>query len=229
MPEYAYPGGELEIFAEAVHWKRYLRSMLAGYLRGRVLEVGAGIGANTRVLCAEGRGEWVCLEPDAALSARARVPEGVVWIRGSIADLPPAELFDCILYLDVLEHIADDGGELARARDHLRPGGVLAVAAPAHQSLYTPFDARIGHYRRYDKCGIRKAGPEGMALETLRYLDAAGLLASAGNRLLLRQSDPSRGQVLFWNRVLVPCSRVLDPLLGYRLGKSILAVWRKPM
>ena len=35
------------------------------------------------------------------------------------------------------------------------------------------------------------------------------------------------GQILFWDRVLVRLSRALDPLLGYRVGKSILGVWRK--
>jgi hypothetical protein len=171
----------------------------------------------------------VCLEPDPALSGKAQVPPGVRWMGGSLADLPASERFDCILYLDVLEHIADDAGELERARGHLLPGGALAVAVPAHQYLYTPFDARIGHHRRYDKAGMRRIGPTGLELETLRYLDTAGLAASGANRLLLRQSEPSLGQVLFWDRVLVPCSRLLDPLTGYRLGKSLLAIWRKPV
>jgi SAM-dependent methyltransferase len=228
MPERTYPGSELDIFAEAVNWKGYLRTMLAGYLRGSVLEVGAGTGATTRVLCGDIHGEWVCLEPDPALSGKARVPPGINWICGSLADLPLSALFDCVLYVDVLEHIADDSAELRRASGHLRPGGAMVVVAPAHQRLYSPFDARIGHYRRYDKATIREAGPDGMALETLRYLDTAGLLVSAANRMLLRQSEPSLGQVLFWDRAVVPCSRVLDRLLRYRLGKSILAVWRKP-
>jgi 2-polyprenyl-3-methyl-5-hydroxy-6-metoxy-1,4-benzoquinol methylase len=227
MPEQTYPGTELDLFARALNWKRYLRRMLAGYLQGRVLEVGAGIGATTCVLCENHHGEWVCLEPDPELSARACVPSGVTWKRGNLIDIPAFELFDCILYMDVLEHIADDRLELERARDHLNANGVIVVAAPAHQSLYSPFDASIGHYRRYDKETIRQASPEGVVIETLRYMDAAGLLASAGNRVLLRQSDPSLKQVLFWDRVLVPCSRVLDRLLGYRIGKSILAVWRR--
>lgn len=227
MPEQTYPGTELEIFAEAHNWKRYLRSTVAEYLQGRVLEVGAGIGATTLALHQNHPGEWVCLEPDPELSAKARVPPGVAWVRGELKDLPASELFDCILYMDVLEHIHDDHSELARARDLLRARGVVVVVAPAHQSLYSPFDASIGHFRRYDKASVRKATPEGMELEDLRYLDAAGLAASAGNRVLLRQSDPSLSQVLFWDRVLVPCSRVLDWLLRYQIGKSILAVWRK--
>ena len=66
----------------------------------------------------------------------------------SITDAAP---FDTILYVDVLEHIADDAAELARARRLLTPEGNLVVLAPAHQSLFSPFDAAVGHYRRYDE------------------------------------------------------------------------------
>ena len=47
---YSYVGNELELFAEAVHWKRYFRSAIADRLVGDVLEVGAGIGETARHL-----------------------------------------------------------------------------------------------------------------------------------------------------------------------------------
>jgi hypothetical protein len=61
----------------------------------------------------------------------------------------------------------------------------------------------------------------------LRYLDAVGMLASTANRLLLKQSTPSPAQIALWDRALVTASRVVDPLLGYTLGKSVLGVWRR--
>jgi hypothetical protein len=64
-------------------------------------------------------------------------------------------------------------------------------------------------------------------LVRLRYLDSVGLGASMANKLLLRSASPAVGQIGFWDRVLVRASTVFDPLLGYRLGKSILGVWRK--
>jgi hypothetical protein len=69
--------------------------------------------------------------------------------------------------------------------------------------------------------------PRTLRLVKLDYLDAAGLLASAGNRVVLRRSMPKIWQILLWDRVGVPVSRVIDPLLGGRVGKSVLAVWRK--
>ena len=38
---------------------------------------------------------------------------------------------------------------------------------------------------------------------------------------------PTPGQIALWDRVMVPISRLLDPVLGYRLGKSVMGVWRK--
>ena len=42
--------------------------------------------------------------------------------------------FDCILYIDVLEHIENDRQELIEAKKRLKPGGRLIILAPAHQN-----------------------------------------------------------------------------------------------
>jgi len=75
---------------------------------------------------------------------------------------------------------------------------------------------------------LQKLTPaEGLKRVRLRYLDSAGLLASLANRLLLKSATPTQRQILFWDRILVRISRLLDPLSGYNLGKSLLAVWKK--
>ena len=57
------------------------------------------------------------------------------------------------------------------------------------------------------------------------YLDAVGMAASLANRLLLRASMPTDGQIKFWDRMLVPVSRVIDPVLARSIGKSVVAIW----
>ena len=109
----------------------------------------------------------------------------------------------------------------------LRPGGHVVALSPAHQSLYTPFDAAIGHHRRYSKKTIAALTPSGLRLVRLRYLDAVGMLASLGNRLILNQNMPTAKQVALWDGVLVRLSRLVDPVTAYSLGKSVLAVWTK--
>lgn len=232
---YTYVGEELDLFRHAKNWKAYWGSQVLPFVRGRVLEVGAGTGNNAATLIAARRHEaWTCLEPDPALlpalterCAEVSPDETVEVIEGTLAALKLERTFDTLLYIDVLEHIERDHAELKTAAAHLAPGGHLIVLSPAHQALFSPFDKAVGHYRRYSVAQLLAAGPQGLKPRVARYLDAVGLLASTANRLLLRQSMPNVGQLKTWDRWMVPLSKALDPILGYRLGKSVLGVWTK--
>jgi SAM-dependent methyltransferase len=226
LTPYQYAGSELEIFEKARNWKAYWRGAIEPYLRGSVLEVGAGLGANTRELASSAFDRWTCLEPDEALLEQIEPADGRELVLGDLSALNSSRLFDAILYVDVLEHIEDDSGELRRAAGHLNPGGALIVLSPAHPFLYTPFDKAIGHYRRYTRQSLAAAAPCNLHREQLVYLDSVGMLASLANRLFLNQSMPTAAQIHTWDSYLVPCSRVIDPLFFGAVGKSVLGVWR---
>jgi hypothetical protein len=49
--------------------------------------------------------------------------------------------------------------------------------------------------------------------------------ASLANRFILAATTPSTRQIAFWDKVLVPVSRVPDNVTGQKFGKSIVAVW----
>jgi SAM-dependent methyltransferase len=232
--ERAYEGTELDLFLAARNWKAYWSRRLRPHLGETVLEVGAGFGSNTPLLFGPAQKRWVCLEPDASLAARIpghlkKYPwAGQIETRvGTLNDVPPVETFDTLLYIDVLEHIEDDRAEMRAALQRLKPGGRIIVLSPAHPWLFTPFDQAIGHYRRYTKSSLRDCTPPGARLVELDYLDSMGLLASGANRLLLQQSMPTARQIQFWDRWLVTTSRVLDPLLGFCVGKTVTGIWAK--
>jgi cyclopropane fatty-acyl-phospholipid synthase-like methyltransferase len=234
MKPYRYVGEELDVFAHAHNWKTYLRSAIGGHLTGDVLEVGAGIGGTTRVFCDGQQRSWTCLEPDPHLVARLErsiaerpLPIAPRIAIGTLIDLPAEPAYDAILYIDVLEHIEDDRTELKRASARLKRNGVVVVLSPAHQQLYTAFDANIGHFRRYNSSMFRALTPPATMLETLRYLDSAGMLLTTANRFFLRSGQPTLAQVRLWDRFFVATSRRIDPLLGYRVGKSLLGIWRQ--
>jgi SAM-dependent methyltransferase len=225
-----YGSDDLDLFCHAQRWKALWVARVRPFVSGDVLEVGAGIGSNTALLHGDAVRSWRCLEPDPALAVRARETTRALRdcevVVGTIDGQPP-EAYDSILYVDVLEHVEDDRRETALAARCLRPGGRLVVLSPAHPSLYSPFDRAVGHHRRYDAASLRACRPEGCRETRLEYLDSAGLLLSWGNRALLRQSMPTLRQILVWDRLVVPVSRVLDPLLGRRVGKSILCAWTR--
>jgi SAM-dependent methyltransferase len=227
--DFRYVGSELDLFAAALNWKAYWSRRIGPFLQGDTLEVGAGIGANTAFLSKFVTGRCVCLEPDPKLSARleaalngmsgARKHEGIC---GTLETLPKDESFDSIVYIDVLEHIEDDAGELRQAARRLRPGGRIVVLSPAHQFLYTPFDAAIGHFRRYSRSSLRKISPPDLEREALFYMDACGIAASAMNRLLLRQSMPIKAQIGTWDKWIIPASRMIILCFGVQLASRSL-------
>jgi SAM-dependent methyltransferase len=230
-----YVGNELDVFSHAKNWKSYWGGFLSSYLGAEVLEVGAGIGANTELLCSDRQSRWVCLEPDRALVQRLsnhlknHPRQAAIEARqGTLAAVSSEEAFDTILYIDVLEHIKDDRQEMERAGRLLRRGGSLIVLAPAHQWLYSPFDKSIGHYRRYSRKSLAAVAPNSLKMRRLIYLDSVGMLASSANALLLRQAMPTLRQIQFWDRWLVPMSRRIDAKIGFSLGKSVVGVWVKP-
>lgn len=236
MPESSYIGSELEIFQHAVNWKGYYGNLIRQYLGAEVLEVGAGIGATTEILVTEQQKHWVCLEPDNSLAeeivkkiSEKKLPSICEARVGEVSHLADEERFDSVVYIDVLEHIENDKAEISRAAKHIRPGGHLVVLSPAHEFLYTPFDKAIGHFRRYSKSKINNL-VDGTGLKPVRsiYLDSVGTVASLANKLLLRSSMPSKKQIRFWDRFLVPASRVTDKLTLGLVGKSILGIWQRP-
>ena len=229
-----YIGSELELFANATVWKSYFRDRLSPYLGAEVLELGAGLGGTTRLLCRGDHRRWVCLEPDPKLAQQVdqairegSIPPCCSTTVGTIDQFESEPSFDTLIYIDVLEHIEDDRGELTRAAELLKLGGHVIVLSPAHNWLFAPFDRAIGHYRRYSRPALKALTPATLKLVRMDYLDSVGLLASLANRLMLHQSMPTHRQIAVWDKGMVPVSRLLDPILGYNLGKSVLGIWNR--
>ena len=234
MSEQTYIGTELLIFEKADKWKSYFSEFIFPFLGQNVLEVGAGIGATTKVLCIDSIKDWLCLEPDPTLVTQieqkinnAELPACCRTTTGLITDLDKETLFDSIIYIDVLEHIEDDREELANAARHLVIGGKLIVLSPAYESLYSPFDQAIGHFRRYNLSSMSALTPDGCHITKLIYLDSVGVLLSFANRLMLQQSLPTDEQIQFWNNKIVPIAKIVDRLTHYKFGRSVFCIWEK--
>jgi len=228
-----YTGNELALFSTAKNWKKYFAGFILPHVKGRVLEVGAGLGTITPYLRIEYHSEWVLLEPDEDMANSLKShfstqsTDGLCTIiNGSIEDLN-TELFDTILYIDVLEHIADDSAELLHAANLLREGGKVIVLSPAYQCLFSPFDKAIGHYRRYSKKSLLSTAPATLTPILANYLDSIGFFLSLANRIILQQRYPRQSQINFWDRMLVPVAVVMDRLFLFGFGRSVLLIWTK--
>ena len=227
--KFEYEGSELELFESAKNWREYWSSRITDHLGDSVLEVGAGIGSVTKLLSAK-TNSWSALEPDSAMAHKLKLTQLPVQTKvvcGTTETLAKHEAYETILYIDVLEHIENDALELERASSMLKKGGRLVVLSPAHNWLMSEFDRRIGHYRRYSRASLRKLKPLEMTQISSEYLDSIGLIASFANRFFLRQSEPTKAQIMFWDTYMVKFSKLLDPLFGFNVGKTLVMVWVK--
>jgi hypothetical protein len=220
-----YQGTELELFANVVNWKKYWSALIPVNRSSSALEVGSGIGSNVNFLVSKSN-NLSLLEPDynfynEFLVLISESNHKISVMNGTISQINPGQTFNMIYYIDVLEHIENDSDELIRIARHLTPDGLLFVLVPAHTLLFSAFDKSVGHFRRYNKKSFRNIVPKELIITEMRYLDSLGAVGSFINKIL-GKGNVTLQKVIFWDRYIVPMSKVMDPLLGYRLGKSLV-------
>ena len=150
-----YDGWELNFFDKAKNFRDYQWSLFRNRIKKKILEVGPG--------------NCVYLQRYYHISKEIHLFEPSRKIRNKLKKktkkLKKVKLltkyykskYDTIIYLDVLEHIRDDEKEILSAYKRLKKNGNLIISVPAFQYLFTDYDRKIGHYRRYDKKSFRVA------------------------------------------------------------------------
>jgi 2-polyprenyl-3-methyl-5-hydroxy-6-metoxy-1,4-benzoquinol methylase len=229
-----YIGRELELFESATVWKTYWANLLRAYVKGKVADVGAGLGESSRYLMNEDVESWDCVEPDLVLAEKiinkvksGDLPKKVRVINGTLHSIKKLNFFDTIVYIDVLEHIKDDAAEIEVAFQRLRPGGNLILLVPAFQQLYSDFDKQIGHFRRYDIPGLKKIIKPDLEIFLIRYIDSMGYLGGLLNKKYIKKIFPKKSDIFIWDKIIVRVSKLTDVFFARRFGKSIICVCKK--
>jgi len=224
-PKVSYTGlDDLQALSRATNYNAVLLDLVLRSARGRrrMLDFGAGIGTFSKLLRRTGI-DVVCVEPDAYLSdALAR--EGFPVFRD--LDQVPDSSFEFIFTLNVLEHIEDDRATLCGLGAKLKKHGRLLVYVPAFEYLWTSLDDKVNHYRRYRLADLEKlARSAGLSVRESRYADSLGFFAAFAFKIFgNKHGHLSARAITFYDRYVVPPSRVLDPLLGRLLGKNVYVV-----
>src|SRR5450756_2569965 len=115
----------------------------------RFLDLGFGTGSMLADI--EGLGDVVGMDASEDAIRYASERTGATLLQGEIPEsLSRIEgRFDCILMLDLLEHLDDDLVALKATVPLLEPRGIMVLTVPAYQWLYAPRDAYHHHRRRY--------------------------------------------------------------------------------
>jgi len=228
-----YAGRDLEAMAFARNYHGWIRDLFAPHVRGDVAEVGAGDARFSTLLLELAPRSLTLFEPSADMHARQRtyLPEAAPVTRhqATFTDLADRHVavFDTMVYVNVMEHIADDDGELALIHRALRPGGTLCLFVPALPWLMSDFDRSIGHHRRYVRAALRtQARSAGFELVRSHYLDFPGVLPWFVIMRLMR-GQLTLAKVATYDRYVVPWMRRIETLRPPPFGKNLILIARK--
>jgi 2-polyprenyl-3-methyl-5-hydroxy-6-metoxy-1,4-benzoquinol methylase len=225
----------LQNLLKADAFTRWVVDEISPWLGQQILEVGCGIGTYTAVL-ADGTRKIVAMDMEREFVEEATRRVGhlpnveVIYGDATRMDVraPNQGTFDTIILLDVLEHIENDVALLERLRARLSPGGHLILKVPAMPSLYSPMDQAIGHWRRYDKKGLRnvfrRAGLDVVEVNSFNAFAVPGWWLNG--RILKRRAPPGE-QIAFFN-LLIPFLRPLDRIVRLCFGASLVGIGRLP-
>jgi len=142
----------LQVMKTASWYNDWIFSIIEPFLGEEILEIGAGIGVFTEMLAR--RGVVTAIDIDRSYLKKLKGIEGER-IKLGFGDIEKGKYyfknskFDSVVCLNVLEHIGDEKRALKNMIDLLRVNGKLILLVPAHGLLFSKFDERLGHYRRY--------------------------------------------------------------------------------
>jgi SAM-dependent methyltransferase len=232
-----YVGKDLEAMSFAANYHKWILEEFRSYLGKRIVEVGAGSGSFSRMILDERPESLTVIEPSGMFdllreNLSSIATETLITYHNSLFETVRDQIAtgapDSVLYVNVLEHIEDDSRELAMVHDVLVPGGRCFIFVPALQSLYGPFDEKIGHFRRYSKAGIdEKCRAAGFRMVKSKYFDMPGILPWFVKYKLLRSDSLEPGAVTLYDRVAVPIVRAAEKVIPVPIGKNILVVAEK--
>lgn len=175
---------DLERLQEARGLTQWMFEQFEPFVKGRILEVGAGIGTFSELLLTRPVSEMVLMEPHGpCVDALRREFSDRPNVRITDEALPDApslagerDTFDFVLCQNVLEHIEDDVGALEAMAGMLRPGGRLGLLVPAHPRLYGKLDEAYDHFRRYTRPIVRsRLEAAGLVIDDLYSFNALGI------------------------------------------------------
>ena len=225
-----YTGWELHNFDQANLYRSYQFSLIKKEIRGKILEVGPG---NCVYL---NRYSKICnsitlIEPTKKyynyLKFKNKNIKNIE-IKKNFNNLKKNS-FDTILYLDVIEHIKDDAKEIKKAYKYLKKNGYLIICVPAFQFLYSLYDKKIGHYRRYDKNSFRILLKKcNVKSYNMHYFDFIGFCLIFFSKIFIKDGLKDFPlKIKIWN-FLIPISKIFDLILmRYFFGKSLLIKIKK--
>ncbi|NOU18339.1 MAG: class I SAM-dependent methyltransferase [Bacteroidales bacterium] len=206
------------------------------FIGKNILEIGTGQG-NFKKYLKSSCSNYVSIDIDGDVINRAiqRDPEGI-YLNISITDPECVNVlkqykFDTIICFNVIEHISEAEVAISNMIEILASKGNLLLFVPAFPSLYNSMDQLAGHFRRYTKESLVKSiNSNKSIISKMEYFNFIGGIGWYFNKLIKHKDLDSKSlntQMKFFDKFIVPFSKLINPITKNIFGQSLLLVLNK--
>lgn len=217
----------LNLMTKAKNYNNYLVNSCLSKINKNsktIIDFGAGLGTFSELLAQRGF-SVECIEPDAE-QAEIIKKKGLTLIES--IDNYPDNSIDNIVSFNVFEHIKDDEIVLEQIQKKLKPDGIFFLFVPANSKLYSSFDKKLGHFRRYDLDNllemVRKCN---FAIKNYEYFDSLGYILAFIYKIINHCGTISAFSILLFDKIIFPISILSDKVFNKKFGKNIVMILSK--
>lgn len=220
----------LVAMSRAKRFNRWMADTIAPWIRGDVLELGAGIG-NLTVPLSAGVSRYVATDTheEHLCELRSRIDRhpNIEIAVCDFSDPADAARFrqsaDTVICLNVLEHIENDHTSLVNIHSCLRPDGTAIILVPQGPQAFGAMDEVLEHKRRYTAEELKtKMNAAGFRVERIITFNRITWPGWYLNSRILRRRTLSRLQLHLFD-LLVPAWRRIDNRLPWS-ATSLIAI-----
>lgn len=223
----------LEAIDKADNFNEWMYQTIKPYCKGKVLEIGSGIGNISRYFL---RDHFDITFSDIRTSYCDVLLQKFPASKIVEIDLVDKDFdtkffslfgtFDTVYALNVVEHIKDDNLAILNAKKLLKEGGNIIILVPAYQFLYNRFDIVLEHYRRYNKQTLNTLIARHFTVIHAKYFNFIGIFGWFFSGSILKKKTVPAGQMTLFNK-LVALFKLADKLLFNKAGLSVINVGKK--
>ena len=223
----------LSVIEKANKFNKWMYETIKPYSKGRILEIGCGIGNiseffindNFDIVLSDLRDNYIQIVKNKFTNEIIKIDLVDVDFDTKHKDL--IGTFDTVFALNVVEHIKDDHKAIENCKKLLKNQGYLIILVPAYQALFNNFDVELEHYRRYTQKSLKqliKANQLNI-IKTFSF-NVIGILGWFVSGSILKKKTIPEGQMGLFNK-LVPVFKLADILTLKKIGLSVICISEK--
>jgi len=211
-------------------WTFYKISPFLGKV---VLEIGSGLGTMSKFLVSADRDLTLIDIDDAYVEFLNKTFSHNSSVRARKLDVKDfhegifKNKFDTIIGINVLEHVSADKEALTNLNKGLASGGRLLLVVPAHKILFSAFDKKLLHHRRYSKKElVDKLKGAGFSVEKVEYMNSLSAIGWFINFRLFRKKSMPVFSIIVADKLIFLVS-FIEKYLKIPFGLSLFVVAKK--